>query len=83
MPLLRSSSSHLARSAARLTAVVAKMTIRTASVINIGPVVSGKHIGVSLLIEADSQHLYEKTVDPCSVCRFNSYEHRCISCHYA
>ena len=50
----------------------------TASVINIGPVVSGKHIGVSLLIEADSQHLYEKTVDPCSVCRFNSYEHRCI-----
>lgn len=39
--------------------------------------VSGKHIGVSQLIEADSQHLYEKTVDDCSVYRFNSYEHRC------
>ena len=49
----------------------------TASVINIDPVVSGKHIGVSQLAQARSQHPYEETVDACSVYRFNSYERRC------
>ena len=32
----------------------------TASVINVDPVMSGKHIGVSQLKEADWQHSYEK-----------------------
>ena len=49
----------------------------TASVINIDPVVSGKHIGVSQLAQARSEHPYEKMVDACSVYRFNSYERRC------
>src|SRR5215212_885237 len=49
----------------------------TASVINIDPVVSGKHIGASQPIEADWQHPYEKTASACSVYRFNNYEHRC------
>jgi IS1 family transposase len=39
--------------------------------------VSGKHIGASQLIEADSQHFYETMADACSVYRFNSYEYRC------
>ena len=51
----------------------------TASVINIDPVVSGKHRGTSLLITADSQRLYETMAETCSSYRFNSYEYRCIS----
>ena len=55
----------------------------TASVINIDPVVSGKRIGTSLLIEAGSQHLHEKQAYACRIYRFNDYEYRCrvaVSC---
>jgi hypothetical protein len=58
-----------------------QMRLPTASVINIDPVidpvVSGKHIGTSLLIEADSQHLHEKPAYACRIYRFNDYEYRC------
>ena len=49
----------------------------TASAINVDPVVSGKHIGASQLIELDWQHSYETTASACSVYWFNNYEHRC------
>ncbi len=32
----------------------------TASVMSVDPMVNGKHMGTSQLMEADSQHLYEK-----------------------
>jgi hypothetical protein len=51
----------------------------TASVINIAPVVSGKHGGTLQLTGADSQHLYEKTLDAGSAYHFNNYEYRCIA----
>jgi hypothetical protein len=38
---------------------------------------SGKHIGTSLLIETDSQHLHEKPAYACRIYRFNDYEYRC------
>src|SRR5215217_5077101 len=50
----------------------------TASVMIIDPIMSGKHIGASQLIEAGSQHLYETMTDACSVYQFNGYEYSCI-----
>ena len=52
------------------------MSQTTAGVINIDPVVSGKHIGASQLIEAGSQHLHEKAAYACRIYRFNDYEYR-------
>lgn len=49
----------------------------TASVINVDPVVSRKHIGVSQPIESEWQHPYEETASAYSVYWFNNYEHRC------
>ena len=43
----------------------------------IDPIMSGKHIGASQLIEAGSQHLYETMTDACSVYQFNGYEYSC------
>src|SRR5215217_2237432 len=51
----------------------------TARVINIDPLVSGKHIGASEWIEAGSQHHHETTAEACSGYRFNNYEYRCIT----
>ena len=52
------------------------MLCPTVGVINFDPVVGGKHVGTSQLTGAGTQRLYEKTLDACSVYRFNNHEYR-------
>ena len=75
MPLIK--SSEFPRSPLIGSSVSGKNP-STASVMIIDPIMSGKHIGASQLIEAGSQHLYETMTDACSVYQFNGYDYSCI-----